>query len=417
MKTRYSILISAFILLTTAASAQDLDYRAYRDEGNTTIVNNYYTDNDYYYSSRIRRFHNSFSTFSYYSPVYTDVYWYSYKPFTWGLSIYGGYDPVLAFSYNFPFFSYGFSYRGWYDNYYSDVWDYYSYDPWFVSYRYSPVIISINLGNRWGRNYYDWNHHNHRFYSNRSHYRDVNIYNYNYYNSSPGYTYNEFRPSERRNSTYSPAVVNESGRRDNRSYSAAPRREPVERSSAQESGRRAGNGDAERSSAAVSNRSSSSVSSAGERQERTEVRRDVSSAGSRRTEVRESEQGNRQNNSVNRESNQAPSNRQVIERERRTMPSENQTVNRRSDAGNSQSRTQAGENRQVMENRQVNREVQAQPRVERRSSSDNNSGRSASPSGSQARRQESRPSQPSVSRSSRSSESSGRSSENNSRRR
>ena len=54
--------------------------------GNTYITNNYYDNDeyvnyeedeyDYYYSSRIRRFHSPYAGFNYYGGYYTDRYWY-----------------------------------------------------------------------------------------------------------------------------------------------------------------------------------------------------------------------------------------------------------------------------------------------------------------------------------------------------
>eukprot|EP00825_Cyclidium_porcatum_P023126 TRINITY_DN2542_c0_g1_i2.p1 TRINITY_DN2542_c0_g1~~TRINITY_DN2542_c0_g1_i2.p1 ORF type:complete len:227 (-),score=5.54 TRINITY_DN2542_c0_g1_i2:668-1348(-) len=61
------------------------------DDGDRpVVVNNYYAadDYDYYYASRIRRFHQPYLGFNYYSPFYTDYYW--YDPFYFGSSIYWG---------------------------------------------------------------------------------------------------------------------------------------------------------------------------------------------------------------------------------------------------------------------------------------------------------------------------------------
>ena len=54
------------------------------------VVTKHYRNYDYYYASRINRFHRSYTTFSFYSPVYTDWYWYTNQPATWGISIYAG---------------------------------------------------------------------------------------------------------------------------------------------------------------------------------------------------------------------------------------------------------------------------------------------------------------------------------------
>lgn len=56
--------------------------------GNTYITNNYYGDQyDYSYSARIRRFYHPYG-WSYYDPFYTNLYWYDYNPFSWGVSLY-----------------------------------------------------------------------------------------------------------------------------------------------------------------------------------------------------------------------------------------------------------------------------------------------------------------------------------------
>ena len=69
----------------------------YDENGNTYVTNNYYYDSDdyydYYYTSRIRRFHtNVYDGWSYYDPYFTNMYWYDYSPASWGCSIYLGYN-------------------------------------------------------------------------------------------------------------------------------------------------------------------------------------------------------------------------------------------------------------------------------------------------------------------------------------
>lgn len=60
------------------------------DDGNTYITNNYYADDtyDYFWASRINRFHRPIPGFGYYDPFYTNMYWYNYDPFFYGTSIY-----------------------------------------------------------------------------------------------------------------------------------------------------------------------------------------------------------------------------------------------------------------------------------------------------------------------------------------
>ena len=57
--------------------------------GNTYVTNNYYNDDDYYdytYSARLRRFYTPAYGYGYYDPFYTNLYWYDYNPFSWGVS-------------------------------------------------------------------------------------------------------------------------------------------------------------------------------------------------------------------------------------------------------------------------------------------------------------------------------------------
>jgi hypothetical protein len=165
MKAKYSIgIISAFLLLIPALNAQTTANRDFRNSDAGVVVNNYYNDYDYYYSSRINRFHRSYSAFNYYSPIFTDTYFYNYQPFSCGLSIYGGRGPRLSFglgfSYNYPFYNYGYDY---YDGYYPYMGSsfYMGYDPFWYNRFYFPLIISFNFRNRWHNDYYGWNNHNH----------------------------------------------------------------------------------------------------------------------------------------------------------------------------------------------------------------------------------------------------------------
>ena len=47
---------------------------------------------DYYYSSRLRRFHGPHFGFSYYNNYFTNSFWYSQNPYNCGVSIYYGYN-------------------------------------------------------------------------------------------------------------------------------------------------------------------------------------------------------------------------------------------------------------------------------------------------------------------------------------
>ena len=75
MKAKYSIgLLSILLLASSAVKAQSGDSRDFGNDDARIVVNNYYDDNDYYYASRINRFHRSYAAFDYYSPIYTDSY-------------------------------------------------------------------------------------------------------------------------------------------------------------------------------------------------------------------------------------------------------------------------------------------------------------------------------------------------------
>lgn len=109
---------------------------SYDNDGKTIINNNYYgdvyeDDDQGYYSTRIRRFHQPYQTFNYYSPAYCGFY---YDPFYspgWNFSIGVGYS--YGFGYYDPFFNP--FYNPWYSSYYSP---YYGYGGWggYDSYRW-----------------------------------------------------------------------------------------------------------------------------------------------------------------------------------------------------------------------------------------------------------------------------------------
>lgn len=210
MKARYYILTAALLFTGIVTFGQRGGNGGYRDDRQMTIVSNFHPDNDFLYSSRIRRFHNSFETFSYYSPVYTDIYWYNYQPFTWGVSIYGGFDPLLAYSYSFPVISMGASYRySWYDPY-DWYWDnYYPYYSW-----NRPAIININIFSHRPHNYWSWNFRNRYFYEPRPAMRYYSHTRYNNH-SAPGYAYRDNYPQ--RENTYNDNYNNGRGydRNDN----------------------------------------------------------------------------------------------------------------------------------------------------------------------------------------------------------
>jgi hypothetical protein len=120
------------------------------EEGGNYIVNNYYLDDNSYfsYSDRIRRFHN---------PYYYDPFW--DNSFSWGWG-----DPF--YSWNYP-----------YSSYYG--WNSWGWDPWYNSWGYSPYCYNSWYGgyNNWYSPYYsnhNFGHHNQNW-NNDNFRRDDNV--------------------------------------------------------------------------------------------------------------------------------------------------------------------------------------------------------------------------------------------------
>jgi hypothetical protein len=118
---------------------------------------------DYSYSARIRRFHTPNNGFSYYDPYYTNSYWYDYNPYSWGSSIYMGYNfwnpyrswgPSFSFGYNWGWgsmyygwpYSYGYGYGGYWNGYSNGYWNGY-YDGYYSNY-YNSYDRNSNYYNR-----------------------------------------------------------------------------------------------------------------------------------------------------------------------------------------------------------------------------------------------------------------------------
>ncbi len=173
------------------------------------IVTRYYNQSGYEYASRIKRFHTTYVTFDFYSPVYTETYWYRYTPYTWGVSIYDDWHYYGAGATGYAWRS-GFGGSYWWGY---DTWR--NYDPWmgygWNSWNSPGVSYSVNY--YLGRPHYhypvaynNWNNHYYRNYN-----RPVTVINNN--------TYNYYYGSEKRNSYqgsssgYNPTNPNTSGRR------------------------------------------------------------------------------------------------------------------------------------------------------------------------------------------------------------
>lgn len=178
------------------------------------VENNYYYGDgdyiyDYYYASRIRRFHKPYVSYSYYNSYYTDCYWYTYEPAFWGMSIYLGsmWNPVgLSISFGFP-------YRTYYSSYYYDPY------PWYPVYNivYRPRIVNRYYYNTWYGNRIRY----HRpYYANR----------YNYYNNyrdyyRDGYYSHSYKYAS--NVVPSRATVNRDNNRNNNVINSSRRSSPT----------------------------------------------------------------------------------------------------------------------------------------------------------------------------------------------
>ncbi len=189
-------------LLTTIAVAT-LAAMAFATDGNPALngpvspntspqvtSTSYYVYGGYEYASRIKRFHTSYVTFDFYSPVYTEVYWYRYTPYTWGVSIY---DDWYYYSGNVSRYNWTSGFGGSYWWGYEPWWGYsprmgYGWDSWSgPGFSYS---VNYYLGRpqyHYPVAYSSWD--SHRF---RNYYRPVTVINNN--------TYNYYYGSEKRGS-------------------------------------------------------------------------------------------------------------------------------------------------------------------------------------------------------------------------
>ena len=107
-----------------------------------------YDESDYYdyaYTARIRRFDNPVIGIGYYDDYYTNMYWYTYNPNYWGVSIYLGYNWWYP-SWSWYYRPYYYSYWGYYDPFFNPYWNPY-WDPF----------------------YYGHHHHHHHHYGHHHH--------------------------------------------------------------------------------------------------------------------------------------------------------------------------------------------------------------------------------------------------------
>ena len=113
---------------------------------------------DYYYTSRLRRFHGPHFGFSYYNNYYTNSFWYSQNPYNCGVSIYYGYNFWNPWYIN-PWYNYHFGwghhypYQQWAYHHHWSYWyghydSYYGYYPtYFNSYDNNSVYYGVRENN------------------------------------------------------------------------------------------------------------------------------------------------------------------------------------------------------------------------------------------------------------------------------
>jgi len=134
------ILASLFLISYTGYSvpaeyknSDNFPYKSTFRQGSDLVINNYYYGDgdylyDYYYASRIRRFHRPWVSSGYYNSIYTDSYWYTWEPAYLGISIYMGsmWSPVrLGISLGGPA-------------------SYHYYDPYYFDW-YRPVLYTSHV--------------------------------------------------------------------------------------------------------------------------------------------------------------------------------------------------------------------------------------------------------------------------------
>jgi len=136
----------------------------YVDENGNNVTNNYYgdyyaDDNDYAYSSRIRRFHRNNTAWGYYDPWYTNMYYYNYDPFFWGTSINVGFWPNYGWGGNNWGWGGGFGWNNGFNNGWgwNNGWN----NGWGGGFG-TPACFGGGFGGGWGGGNY-WNGYNNGF--------------------------------------------------------------------------------------------------------------------------------------------------------------------------------------------------------------------------------------------------------------
>lgn len=125
-------------------------------------------EQDYYYSSRIKRFHRPYAYFDYYGGCYVNNYFYDpydFDPFFYDRDIY-----VSAYGYHDYYHWRRFQLRPWYYNSYWNHWD------WYWGWSSFPFTFTYNY---WPNHCYSG-----YYYNNWPYYNNHHHYNYNYGNDN-----------------------------------------------------------------------------------------------------------------------------------------------------------------------------------------------------------------------------------------
>lgn len=222
MKTKILLTATATMVLTYTALAADAG-KVHGERGNgygnqQIIVNNYY-ESGYEYASRLKRFHNSYVVFDFYSPLYTETFWYHYTPYTWGVSIYDDWyyygGGVSRYNWTSGFGgSYWWGYDPWWDY---DPWMGYGWNSW-----YAPGV-SYGINYYLGRPYYHypmaWNSWYYPNWNAYSPYDRFDHYNNPY---GPEYRNDNHNNNNNNNTGYNPSSPYDPRRRSG--YSVSTRR-------------------------------------------------------------------------------------------------------------------------------------------------------------------------------------------------
>jgi hypothetical protein len=156
--TASEVYTSSEYIDTRTSSSDDYNYGEENTYSTTEYAESEFEMDDYYdysYSARIRRFHDPNPGYSYYDNYYTNNYYYEYDPWTYGTSIYSGYNYGYpgygyyggsslyfgfgwgGFGWGYPYYGWRYPYYGWGYPYYSWGWPYYGWGCGCCGYGYN----------------------------------------------------------------------------------------------------------------------------------------------------------------------------------------------------------------------------------------------------------------------------------------